>query len=79
MNDETQRGIPKVMAKPDPKIVHGVAHTLWSIDLDQREPDADTETRKQSWAANRADFGARARRIIRHLNRKGITLAGGVE
>lgn len=58
----------------DTKIVRDVAHALWSVDLSDRQIDADTEQRRESWAAEKSQFTSKARRLIRQLKRKGFEL-----
>lgn len=58
----------------DTKIVRDVAHALWSIDLSDRQIDADPEQRRESWTAEKAQYTSKARRLIRQLKRKGFEL-----
>jgi hypothetical protein len=58
----------------DANIVRDVAHALWSVDLSDRQIDADPEQRRESWAAEKTQFISKARRLIRQLKRKGFEL-----
>lgn len=65
----------KKAAPLDQKLVRRLAHAAWAADLQENDEALTAEARKKSWDLTSKQYTTKARRMLRQLERRGVTFA----